>query len=239
MNNLKQIIFVFSLKLFTCCCEYSGEEPQVLPDIVTYFNVNGNEIQLEGFKWEKNDEILIENKTKNFGRLKWFSLGDPVLVEIKSATDRFFQYSSRGFYTYIQLLTDEQKKLLANQAKILYHIEIDYRQILNTPLTSFECSIRLNETSIKGFVKLFTNFPLRMDFRASKDEIDFLKKSLNDNDFEFDLECEVKSTIGYTRQFSIYAKKQPPVVNICGLKYSRPSKDLQILEKESSNLKNY
>ena len=53
MNNLKQIIFVFSLKLYTCCCEYSGEESQVLPDIVTYFNVNGNEIQLEGFKWEK------------------------------------------------------------------------------------------------------------------------------------------------------------------------------------------
>ena len=239
--NFKRIILIFAFNLFIHSnCDESIEEQQTVPDLVVEVNVDGNDIQLEAFKSKQNDEIMAQNSTKNYGRLKWFSLGHPVLVEMKSSSNisSLFHYSSKGFFSHIQLLTIEQKKLFLKEIKSLYNIEVGLNQIVNMPLTLFKCDIGLhdgeNETIVEGDAALFTKFPIRIDFKASSKEIEMLTKSVKRDPNDFQLKCEINTNFGYSHKFSIYTEKQTPVFNICGLKYSGISGYLQNLVDNSS-----
>ena len=176
--------------------------------------------------------------------MKWFSLGHPVIVEMKSNNqNRLFHFTSKGFSTHIQLLTHEQKKLLANKATVIYNLKIDSEQVINMPLTSFQCYIYLNdgenETNLLGEVKLFSKFPLRIDFKAplGSREIEMLNKTLASTADDVEFECEIKSnSIGYSRKFSIYSKKLSlfTIYSNCGLKYYEFLNNSQTSLSESS-----
>ena len=209
--------------------------------------MEGNEFQSEAYGWNQNDEILAKNNTKNYGKLKWCSLGHPILVQtksnIQSKQNSLFHHSSNGFYTHIQLLTVEHKKMLATLAKTMYKIDIEPYQILNMPLTSVNCEINLKDTetelTVQGEVKSFKHFPLRLDFKLAKNskEMELFNKSLTRNENDFELKCYIKSKIGYLNEVYINSRKYSPIHNICGLKYSEISN--QSILDESSNLFNF
>ena len=216
------LILPIWLYLVVITCE--SNDKQTLPDLITNIKVVDGEFQLEAYSWNKNDEILAENNTKNYGKLKWFSLGHPSLAEmksnIKSKQHRLFRHSPKGFFTHIQLLTNEHKNFLAKKIKTLYNIEIELDQIVNMPLTSFNCEIDLqdsdSELTIKGEVKSFKHFPLRLDFKLAKNskEMELFNKSLlarNENDFE--LKCDIKSIIGYSNVVYLNSRKYLAVSN--------------------------
>ena len=240
------LIFTLLLILEIITCE-SDENTQIFPDLITDIKVEGNEFQLEAYSWSQNKEVLAENNTKNYGKLKWFSLGHPVLVHTKSNVhskqNSLFHHYSNGFYTHIQLLTFEHKKMLATLAKTMYKIDIESYQILNMPLTSFSCEINLKDTetelTVQGEVKSFKNFPLRLDFQLPKNSTDIklFNKSLTRNENDFELKCYIKSKIGYSNEVYINSRKYSPIHNICGLKYSEVSN--QSILDESSNLLNF
>ena len=229
------------LEIITC---ESDENTQIFPDLITTIKVEGNEFQLEAYTWNQNKEILAENNTKNYGQLKWFSLGYPVLVQMKSNSQskqshRLFYHSSNGIFTHIQLLTFEHKKMLATLVKTMYNIEIELNQVVNMPLTSFSCEIDLQDTEseliVKGEVKSFKHFPLRLDFKLAKNskEMEIFSKSLTRNENDFELKCYIKSKIGYSNEVYINSRKYSPVINICDSKYSEVSN--QAVLDESSN----
>ena len=240
------LIFTLLLNLEIITCE-SDENTQIFPDLITGIKVEGNEFQLEAYGWNQNYEILAKNNTKNYGKLKWFSLGYPVLVQMKSnihsKPDNLFHHSSNGVFTHIQLLTVEHKKMLAALVKTMYNIDIESYQIVNMPLTSFSCEINLKDTetelTVKGEVKSFKNFPLRLDFELPKNSTDIklFNKSLTRIENDFELKCYIKSKIGYSNKVYINSRKYSPIHNICGLKYSEVSN--QSILDESSNLFNF
>ena len=214
-------ILLLNLEIIRCKSE---EDEQIFPDLITYIKEDGNEFQLEAYGSNTNKEIIAENNTKNYGQLKWLSLGYPVLVQMKSniqsKQDRLFHHSSIGIVTHLQLLTFEHKKLFAHKVKNMYNIAIELDQIVNMPLTSFNCEIDLqdsdSELTIKGEVKSFKHFPLRLDFKLAKNskEMELFNKSLlarNENDFE--LKCDIKSIIGYSNVVYLNSRKYLAVSN--------------------------
>ena len=192
------------------------------PDITTNVFVDDKEFQLEAFSWNQNDKILAKNNIKYYGKLKWFSLGNPVLVKVK---DRLFHYSSNGFYTHIQLLTNEHKKLLAKKAKKVYNIEIEFDQIVDMPITAFTCEIDLKdnktELTLKGEVKSFKSFPLRMNFKLdmTSNEAEIFNKSITRNETDFELKCKIDSTIECSSEIVLYAENCTLKFNIYCINY--------------------
>jgi hypothetical protein len=97
---------------------------------------------------------------------------------------------------------------------------------------------------IKGEVISFTNFPLRIDFRApigSKDR-DWFNDSLSESEDNIQMKCDVKSEkMGFESRFGLYTDNvliteiiQRPT--ICGIKISSFSNIFPFLLDESSNL---
>ena len=139
------------------------------PDINAYYFEDGHSIQLEAFKSFDNQEILQHrNSCKN---LKWFSLGDPTLIAVKSNKNKnesLFTFTPEGFYTHIQMLTDKQRKVLAETVNYKNNIDVDSNQFENIILTNLTCDIVLydNKTKVRlsGEVSTFNKFPLRLNF---------------------------------------------------------------------------
>jgi hypothetical protein len=51
------------------------------------------------------------------------------------------------------------------------------------------------ESILKGVAKVFTRFPLKVDFTANENEKKFLYNSLSNNLNELELDCQYKSDI--------------------------------------------
>ena len=176
-----------------------------------------------------------------------FTIGNPILIEIKSNIhskhDRLFHHSSNGIFTHIQLLTFEHKKMLVNKVKVLYNEDIELDQIMYMPLKAFCCEMNLqdaeSELTIKGEVKSFNHFPLRLDFKLAKNskEMELFNKSLARIENDFELKCEVESKIGYSNVVYINSIKYSSIHNICSLKFTEVSN--QALIDESSNIFNF
>ena len=119
------------------------------------FVQDGEVIQLTAFKSPENDPILDGKKSENYGKLKWYSIGYPMLVKTKSKDNEFFfHFTPSGFYARIQMLTNEQRRLFIEEVKHVYNISIRMNQIDHLILSSLKCSIKMHEeTEIE--VKLY------------------------------------------------------------------------------------
>ena len=67
---------IFTLNLFSSGEFTVGEYKE--PDIIFETIVDGNQVQLEPFKSNQNNEIIVSNNKTP--KLKWFSLGYPVFI---------------------------------------------------------------------------------------------------------------------------------------------------------------
>ena len=177
--------------LSNCCsdeqslCKSGGNEELFkeidfrLADLITSYKENGLEFQLEAFRLSKNSEIITH---ENLGRQKWFSVGIPQLIETTvNKKESMFHPTSNGIYANIELLTDEQKRLLAQTATNKFKINITSENIKTLKLSCFKCMIKLfydNDTElsdIHGEIKSFDRFPLRIIFKMNQKERRFKK----------------------------------------------------------------
>ena len=145
-----------------------------LADLITSYKENGLEFQLEAFRLSKNSEIITH---ENLGRQKWFSVGRPQFIETTvNKKESIFHSTSNGIYANIELLTDEQKRLLAQTATNKFKINITSENIKTLKLSCFKCMIKLvydNDTElsdIHGEIKSFDRFPLRIIFKMNQEE---------------------------------------------------------------------
>ena len=224
MNYLVLILFI--LNLLNGNCETDGGEQEA--DLVVDYFENGLIHGLEAYKSNGNDNILKENTSLNYNKLRWFSIGYPLLVKTKISNnnENLFHFNPRGFSVSIQMLTNEHKKLLVEEVKRKYKIAIELKQIDNLYLSTFTCKITIfnpsNSTQfsdLPGAVSSFRTYPLRLDFKVHKgsNELEWFNRSLAESE-SVQMDCDVSSkNLNFSRKFSLYTENS---VTVCGLKMS-------------------
>ena len=99
----------------------------------------------------------------------------------------------------IQLLSEEHKKLIIQSINKTYGILVELYQIIEIPFKKFECDFHVNhdgkESILKGVAKVFTRFPLKVDFQANENEMKFLYYLVSKNLNELQLDCKYISDI--------------------------------------------
>ena len=201
------------------------------PDLVTTLMINDESFVLEAYPSEFNQKIFAEKNIKLNKKLKWFSMGHPILIASESKsklnkTKSIFHFTSEGFYASIQTLTKEQKYLLVEEAKQKYNFDAQIHQIVDLKLKDFVCELylfgydndreKIIETILHGKVKTFksSNLLLQFDYKNDSQEIKLFKEYLleiNNNDLRLD--CEITPE-GFGK-FNFILKPNKRVIAIC------------------------
>jgi len=175
-------------------------DEEAILDIVV--SIDDGRSSIEVFKSKENDLIINGIKKHDSKKLKWYSMGKPIVTRKKSnkyKNESFVHLQSKGFYLNIQLLSEEHKKLIIQSINETYGILVELYQIKQIPLNNFKCDFHVNRDDkdyiLKGAAKTFTKFPLKVDFRSNENEIKFLYDLLSNNLNELELYCEYKSDI--------------------------------------------
>jgi hypothetical protein len=144
--NINHLLLIFSIKLFSVCSTENLQVKRLLePDLRVDFQQDGETIPLEAYKSHENDLIMKEKNVQIYEKLKWYSIGNPLLVKVKSNdSEHIFQFNRRGFYARIEMLTTNHKKLLIDEVKRVYNITIGLNQIDHLILSSFSCEIPIH-----------------------------------------------------------------------------------------------
>ena len=106
--------------------------------------------------------------TRTIDALKWEALNWEAL---KWDTPVVYFHSPEGFYTFVEMLTLEQREKISQSIFEKYHIQVDIEQILQLIPHSFDCemlisSIKFGQVKINGTVHDFRKYPLQLDFQA-------------------------------------------------------------------------
>jgi hypothetical protein len=144
--NINHLLLIFSIKLFSVCSTENLQVKRLLePDLRVDFQQDGETIPLEAYKSHENDLIMKEKNVQIYEKLKWYSIGNPLLVKVKSNESEFiYRFTDRGFYARIEMLTTNHKKLLIDEVKRVYNITIGLNQIDHLILSSFSCEIPIH-----------------------------------------------------------------------------------------------
>ena len=136
-------LLILTIKLFLICNSKSIQtKANTEPDLRVSVKQDGEVVQLEAYKSPENDLILKERNTQNYQQLKWYSIGNPLLVKLKSNdSEGIFQFNRRGFNARIDMLTDTHKQLLIEKVRRVYNVTIGLDQIDHLILSSFSCEI--------------------------------------------------------------------------------------------------
>ena len=144
-------------------------------DITVEYKEGGKIKLMEAYRSTKNDLILRNNKTYEFGQLEWHSIGSPSLSQSLSKNSslsftNIFHMTPSGFYIYIDMLNEAQKEAFIKKIKSRYNIDVDMTQIIKLKPSKLQCTIELiceNENHIvNGSLKAFIDFPLKVEFKA-------------------------------------------------------------------------
>ena len=144
--NINHLLLILSIKLVSVCSTENLQVKRLLePDLRVDFKQGGETIKLEAFKSHENDLIIKEKNVQSYEKLKWYSIGNPFLVKVKSNDSEYiFQFNSRGFYARIEMLTTNHKQLLVDEVKRVYNLTIGLNQIDHLILSSFSCEIPIH-----------------------------------------------------------------------------------------------
>ena len=136
-------LLILTIKLFLICNSKSIQtKANTEPDLRVSVKQDGEVVQLEAYKSPENDLILKERNIQNYQQLKWYSIGNPLLVKLKSNdSEGIFQFNRRGFNGRIEMLTDTHKQLLIEKVNRVYNVTIGLDQIDHLILSSFSCEI--------------------------------------------------------------------------------------------------
>jgi hypothetical protein len=145
--NIYYFVLILSIKSLSICSSENIQSKSFSePDLSVDFQQDGETKQLKAFKSHENDLIIKEKNIQSYGRLKWYSIGNPLLVKLKSNDSEYiFQFNRRGFYARIEMLTISHKQLLIAEVKRVYNITIGLNQVDHLMLSSFTCDIPIHK----------------------------------------------------------------------------------------------
>jgi hypothetical protein len=197
------VVFLFMLNIYSFECQKN----KLYKDISTLYMVNGEKVYIEAYHSLEDRKILKDKDYENYRLLEWHSIGYPVIVEneskIKSFNKSLFHFTQKTFYTSVQMLTNDQKILIAQEIKKVHNICIDIKQISELKLSKFECEIELygnSEDDIRGSIRSFKTDSLRLEFKHGNDskEQKLFKDYLSERISDVKFFCEISSNkFGY------------------------------------------
>lgn len=178
-----------------------------IPDLLVQYNYAlGKRVNMEAFKLKDNDLILkstTENRKKATQLLMWFSLGHPKLIKTsvgQTGQSRLFHFNDQGMYTYVETLTQRHQSAFTTAVSRKHSIAVNADQIIDIPLSTFECKITLNDTTtgtLTGRVSNFDQHPFRLDFQVPLNSIErqlvVNKTQSNDDNLDVALTCLASS----------------------------------------------
>jgi hypothetical protein len=145
--------------------------------------LNDERSSFEVFHTKENENILERKDEKKYKFLKWYSIGQPVLIEsLRSLRDKrisLFHFTNKGFYATIQILSDEQKELIIQEIKKVHKIDILKNRIDELKLNKFECGITIpndegDVLNINGTVMSFLSISeLKINFQATNNSLEY------------------------------------------------------------------
>jgi hypothetical protein len=145
--------------------------------------LDGERFSFEVFYTKENENILERKDEKKYKFLKWYSIGQPVLIEslgsLRSKRIKLFHFTNKGFYATIQILSDDQKELIIKEIKKVYKIDIKINQIDTLKLNKFECGIKFRDDdgevlSINGTVMSFRSVgKFQIDFQTANNSLEY------------------------------------------------------------------
>ena len=146
--NIHYLFLILSIKSLSICSSENIQSKSFSePDLSVDFKQDGETKQLKAFKSHEIDLIIKEKNIQSYERLKWYSIGNPLLVKVKSNDSEYiFQFNRRGFYARIEMLTINHKQLLIAEVKRVYNITIGLNQIDHLMLSSFTCKIPIHKS---------------------------------------------------------------------------------------------
>ena len=171
-------------------------------DITVEYQENNRAYHIEAFRSTNNDKIIETNKTDQYGRLEWHSIGSPLLSNISSSKNsslsfaNLFEITPSGFSVFIEFLNDAQKRAIIEKIKSKYGIDVNTSQIYQLKFSEITCLIDIvcetNEEEwikLRGSTKIFTKFPLEVKFKdQDKSKLTCLHQYLVEHQ-HIDLEC--------------------------------------------------
>ena len=120
--------------------------------------------------------------------------------KINKSKKSFFHFTQKGFYAIIKMLTNGQKISIIEEIKKVYNISIEMHQIIELKPNKFECELEINgdtedEISIlQGSVVSFkSSSQLKLEFRASNNEQNWMKNYLPERIKDLEFYCEISS----------------------------------------------
>jgi hypothetical protein len=144
--------------------------------------LNDERSSFEVFHTKENENILERKDEKKYKFLKWYSIGQPVLIEsLRSLRDKrisLFHFTNKGFYATIQILSDEQKEFIIQEIKKVHKIDILKNQIDELNLNKFECGFTFRDDdgevlSINGLMSFRSFGKFQIDFQAANNSLEY------------------------------------------------------------------
>ena len=145
--------------------------------------MDGDRFSFEVFHNKENENILERKDEKKYKFLKWYSIGQPALIEsfrsLKDKRKSLFHFTNKGFYATIQILSDEQKELIIQEIKKVHKIDILKNQIDELKLNKFKCGITIpndegDVLNINGTVMSFLSISeLKINFQATNNSTEY------------------------------------------------------------------
>lgn len=202
--HLIALLIINNLKFFYCESNDDRKNELLKEDFLVDYTVNDKQDYIEVFHTNENVRIMEENNSKNHRKLKWYTIGYPIITESDSrlkSKKSFFHFTSKGFYASIKMLTDRQKRLIIQKIGRIHNISVEMSQIKELTLSKFDCQIELygendDESSIvKGSVKSFKASSFRIEFDSiyNSSEYNWLKRDVSDRLEDIELVCDIIS----------------------------------------------
>ena len=157
---------------------------------------DGYIINLEAYKSNRNDFSEIKD-------LKWHSVGVPSLLATKTETSKLaklFHVTREGFYTHVEFLTNQQKKLLATEASNIHDATIEPNQIKMIILSSISCELSIVEGNLKYSLEShhhsINKYPVRLMFEyanGTKERETFENRLKQLDQYPLTINCHVRN----------------------------------------------
>jgi len=171
------------------------------PDVIKeYVREDGMKVRLDAFKTKNNAALLEQGQLSG---LRWFSLGQPEIVKMNA--QNMFEFIELSFYLQFEMLTNRDKKLLADEVKRAKGFSVDKMQFSDIDSNTIECYVELYDIQeqkisiLKGKVFNLNKSPYKVEFKypvGTKERELFEKKIKPVNGRPVNLEFKCTATAG-------------------------------------------
>ena len=164
------------------------------PDVVVeYYRENGVKIRLDAYQTKNN---IALQQAGQFSGLRWFSLGQPELVNISK--ESVFGFQKISFWLEFEMLTKRDEEVLADEVKRAKGFSVNPAQFSDLDPNTIECSIELYDSRefkfyiLKGKVFNFLRSPYKVEFKYP---IGTKERTLFEEEIETEPNLEFKCTV--------------------------------------------